>query len=470
MVGGLVAPPPNIFGIPGIAGIPAGIAGGVGIPGIAGGVTPPGIILVAAPNAPPAPPGIILVRSPAPGGIIFVRSPNAAVGFEAIESRSGAPAAPITLPAALVAALVAAPIAAPCAIFIASPASWSLSPITLVFNATPCVFAPAIVVTDFDIITMTFCNKRHNCSVVPIPGIRLNAFIIPSTDDDAMSRTSLERIFSIFFNGSSTAVITLSAISFNLFISVGLSDSCGMAFFRLILEERSEDPPWIRSFHHFLIRRMTKMALFLAVVPISGYFSSSSRSSFFLSAFLFCSMNTMIFVRSGSSDSSNAISRPASLASASASASASAAGALSSSSSSSSGGADACGCGGGGFVMALPAAAAAADAAAAAAAVAAVAAVADAADGGFHSRSFAIVHLPSPSPSPSPLPPPPRWVATPPPPPRLISWFDFTISCNNSNITNMGVTTLGRNFCSSSSSSGVSRLPCLCLRSRFSIK
>ena len=271
-----------------------------------------------------------------------------------------------------------------------------------------------------------------------------------------MSRTSLERIFDIFCNGSSTAVITLSAISFNLFISAALSDSCGMAFFRLILEERSDDPPWIRSFHHFLIRRITKMALFLAVVPISGYFSSSSRSSsFFLSAFLFCSMNTIIFERSGSSDSSNAISRPASLASASSvSASASASGA----SSSSSGGADGCG---GGFGMALP------DAAAAAAADAAAAAADVVVDGGFHSCSFAIVH----SPSPSPLPP--FWVTTlppPPPPPRLISWFDFTISCNNSNITNMGVTTLGRNFCSSSSSSGDSRLPCLCLRSRFSIK
>ena len=72
---------------------------------------------------------------------------------------------------------------------------------------------------------MTFCNRRHNCSVVPIPGIRLNAFIIPSTDDDAISRTSLERIFAIFCNGGSTAVTTLSAISFNLFISAELSAS-----------------------------------------------------------------------------------------------------------------------------------------------------------------------------------------------------------------------------------------------------
>ena len=79
--------------------------------------------------------------------------------------------------------------------------------------------------------------------MVPIPGIRLNAFIIPSTDDDAMSRTSLERIFAIFCNGSCIASVALSAISFNLFISTELSANCGMAFFRLILEERSEDPP-----------------------------------------------------------------------------------------------------------------------------------------------------------------------------------------------------------------------------------
>ena len=228
---------------------------------------------------------------------------------------------------------------------------------------------------------MTFCNRRHNCSVVPIPGIRLNAFIIPSTDDDAISLTSLESIFDIFFNGSSTAVITLSAISFNAFISVLLSDNCGMAFLRLILEERSDDPPWIRSFHHFLIRRITKMALFFAVVPISGYFSSSSASSsFFFSFFLFCSMYTIIFVRSGSRESSSSERRPASLAAASGSSS-------SSSSSSSSGGADASGICGGGFVMAVPATAVAAAVAVAAAAAAAVAE-------GSHSFSSLIFHCP----------------------------------------------------------------------------
>ena len=316
---------------------------------------------------------------------------------------------------------------------IASPASWSLSSNTPVFSATPSVFAPAIVVTDFDIITMTFCNRRHNCSVVPIPGIRLNAFIIPSTDDDAMSRTSLERIFAIFCNGGSTTVITLSAISFNLFISTELSANCGMAFFRLIVEERSEDPPWIRSFHHFLIRRTTKMALFLAVVPISGYFSSSSISSFFFSAFLFCSINTMIFVRSGSRDSSKSISRPASLASASASASLSR---------SSSGGADASGDEAAG--MAVPEVVMVAAAAAAAAAAESVAVLPPSC---FNCPPFCLYCFDFRN-----------------------SWFVFTISCNNSNITKMGVTTFGRNFCNSSSSSGVSRLPCVCLRSRFSIK
>ena len=105
------------------------------------------------------------------------------------------------------------------------------------------------------------------------------------------------------------------ALSTNLFISSGLSGSCGMAFLRLIFEERSDAPPEMRSFHHFLIRRMTRMALFFAVVPISGYFSSSSASSSpFLFFFLFSSINKIIFVRSGRSDSSNWESRLASFA------------------------------------------------------------------------------------------------------------------------------------------------------------
>ena len=155
----------------------------------------------------------------------------------------------------------------------------SCNPLTLSFNSPPTFFVFAIVVTDFDIITITFCNKRHNCNVVPIPGIRLNAFIIPSTDDDAISRTSFERIFSIFWSGpwiASVALFTISFIWFKLFISSGLFASCGIAFFKLIFEERSEVPPATRSFHHFLIRRTTNIALFFADVPISGYFSSSS--------------------------------------------------------------------------------------------------------------------------------------------------------------------------------------------------
>ncbi|NBO72653.1 hypothetical protein EBV26_19600 [bacterium] len=91
--------------------------------------------------------------------------------------------------------------------------------------------------------TITFCKRRHNCKVVPIPGIRLKAFIIPSTDDDAMSRTSFERSFSILFNGSSIVSIAWSAISAILFISPALSANCGIAAFRLISAERSDVPP-----------------------------------------------------------------------------------------------------------------------------------------------------------------------------------------------------------------------------------
>ena len=237
-----------------------------------------------------------------------------------------------------------------------------------------------------------------------------------------------------------------------------------MAFFRLILEERSEEPPWIRSFHHFFILRMTKIALFLAVVPISGYFSSSGSSSFFFSAFLFCSIYTMIFVRSGSSDSSNSDNLRASLASASSSSSSAAAG-LSPSDFSAGLSLSGSGSGSVGCLAITTAAAAAADAAATAAAVTAEAAAAGAGAAAVSSPLASLITF-----SISCIDIPPCWTV-----PLLLllsrmSWFVLTVSNNISNIIDNGVSTVGRSFCNSSSSSFDNVLPLLWRRVCFSIK
>ena len=192
------------------------------------------------------------------------------------------------------------------------------------------------------------------------------------------------------------------------------------------------------------------MALFLADVPISGYFSSSGSPSFFFSAFLFCSIYTMIFVRSGSSDSSSSDNLRASLASASSSSSlpaeaASVAGEAVASAS-----------------VAVAVAVAVADPGAAAG-TALLANMISAAAAAAAAAAVAVAAL--------------GLSATAPPPTmmnvlllRRISWFVFTVSNNISNIIVSGVRTVGRSFCNSSSSSLVSVLPLLCLRVCFSIK
>ena len=190
-----------------------------------------------------------------------------------------------------------------------------------------------------------------------------------------------------------------------LFISSGLFGSCGIAFFRLILEDISDVPPAIRSFHHFLILRTTKIALFFADVPISGYFSSSSSPSlspslpaFPLFFFLFSSIYIMIFVSKGNNDSSNSDKR---------------------------------------FVSEL------------------LLLLCDC------SSMFIVVGCV-----------PPVWLITDFTLADccLCTWFDFTVSCNNSNIISIGVKTFGRSFRNSSCSSFESVFPSLHLRCCFSIK